>query len=134
MKVASKEIAELKVFGNDWDTKDGTCIRDYIHVMDLADGHVAALKYLQDNNSQIINLNLGTGKGHSVLELINIFQKVNDINVPYCFTKRRKGDQAEIVADNSKILSKLNWSPKKSLESMCLDGWNWHLMNPNGYC
>ena len=134
LKVASKKMSELKVYGNDWDTKDGTCVRDYIHVMDLADGHIEALKYLQNNDPQIVNLNLGTGKGNSVLDLINIFQKVNNIEVPYSFTKRRKGDQAKIVADNSKILSTLNWLPKKSLESMCLDGWNWHLMNPNGYC
>ena len=134
LKVASKKISELKVYGNDWNTKDGTCVRDYIHVVDLADGHIAALKYLQNNDPQIVNLNLGTGKGHSVLDLINIFQAVNNIEVPYSFTKRRKGDQAKIVADNSKILSTLNWFLKKSLESMCLDGWNWHLMNPNGYC
>ena len=134
LKVASKKMTELKVFGNDWNTRDGTCIRDYIHVMDLADGHIAALKYLQNSNSQILNLNLGTGKGHSVLDLINIFQEVNNIEVPYTFTKRRKGDQEKIVADNSKILSTLKWVPKKSLESMCVDGWNWHILNPNGYC
>ena len=133
LKVASKKIAELKVYGNDWNTKDGTCIRDYIHVMDLADGHIAALNYLQNNKPQILNLNIGTGKGHSVLELINIFQEVNNIDVPYSFTKRREGDLEKIVADNSKILSTLNWFPKNSLEKMCIDGWNWHLMNPNGY-
>ena len=133
LKVASKKIAELKVYGKNWNTKDGTCIRDYIHVIDLADGHIAALNYLQNNDPQILNLNIGTGKGHSVLDLINIFQEVNNVDVPYSFTKRREGDLEKIVADNSKILSKLNWFPKNSLEKMCLDGWNWHLKNPNGY-
>ena len=133
LNVASKKISKLKVFGNDWNTKDGTCIRDYIHVTDLAAGHIAALNYLQNNKPQILNLNIGTGKGNSVLDLINIFQKVNNIEVPYFFTKRRLGDQEKLVADNSKILSTLKWVPNKSLENMCIDGWKWHLMNPNGY-
>ena len=133
LNVASKKISELKVFGKDWNTKDGTCIRDYIHVMDLADGHIAALNYLQNNSSQILNLNIGTGIGNSVLDLINIFQDVNNVEVPYSFAKRREGDKAEIIADNTKILSTLNWKPKRSLKNMCIDGWKWHLMNPNGY-
>ena len=133
LNVAAKKINELKVYGKDWNTKDGTCIRDYIHVMDLADGHIAALNYLQNNSSQILHLNIGTGIGNSVLDLINIFQEVNNVEVPYSFVNRREGDKAEIIADNTKILSTLNWEPKRSLKNMCLDGWKWHLMNPNGY-
>ena len=133
LNVAAKKISKLKVFGKDWNTKDGTCIRDYIHVMDLADGHIAALNYLQNNSPQILNLNIGTGIGNSVLDLINIFQEVNNVEVPYSFSKRREGDQAVIIADNTKILSILNWEPKRTLKNMCLDGWKWHLMNPNGY-
>ena len=133
LKVASKEIDELKIYGNDWNTKDGTCIRDYIHVMDLADGHLAALLYLQDNPSQILNLNVGTGEGNSVLELINTFQNVNNVEIPYSFINRREGDQEIVVADNSKILSLLDWRPKRSLKKMCIDGWRWQVLNPNGY-
>ncbi len=133
LNVASKEISKLKVYGNNWNTKDGTCIRDYIHVMDLAEGHVAALNFLESNSSRIINLNIGTGIGSSVLELINIFQDVNNIEVPYEISERREGDQENVVADNTKILSTLNWQPKRSVENMCEDGWRWKLLNPKGY-
>ncbi len=133
LKVASKNINQLKIFGNDWDTRDGTCIRDYIHIMDLANGHIEALKFLQSNNPQILNLNIGTGSGITVLELIKTFERVNNLKIPYSFVGRRKGDMENVVADNSKILEILNWVPKYSLEDMCRDGWNWHLTNPNGY-
>jgi len=133
LKVASKNMKEFKIFGNDWNTRDGTCIRDYIHVMDLVNGHVEALNYLRNNNPQIMNLNIGTGLGSTVLELIKTFEMVNNVKIPYSFTCRRKGDLGCVVADNSKILKTLSWEPKRSLEDMCKDGWNWHLINPKGY-
>ncbi len=123
----------LKVFGNDWPTKDGTCIRDYIHVMDLAEGHLKALDFLFKNASQIIKLNIGTGKGSSVLELIKTFEIVNKVKVPYEFESRREGDAVMVVADNSKAKSILKWCPQRSLEDMCRSGWNWKCLNPNGY-
>lgn len=123
----------LKIFGNDWPTKDGTCIRDYIHVMDLAEGHLKALNFLFKNESQIIKLNIGTGKGKSVLELIKTFEIVNKVKVPYEFDSRREGDAVMVVADNSKAKSILKWSPQRSLEDMCKSGWNWKCSNPNGY-
>ena len=124
---------KLKVFGNDWPTTDGTCIRDYVHVMDLADGHIKALDYLFRNKTQLIKLNIGTGKGHSVLDLIKTFENANNISVPFEFDKRRDGDVCHLVADNSKAKSILNWSPAKSLKEMCIDGWRWKNINPKGY-
>ena len=124
---------KLKVFGNDWPTTDGTCIRDYVHVMDLADGHIKALDYLSRNKTQLIKLNIGTGKGHSVLDLIKTFENANNISVPFEFDKRRDGDVCQLVADNSKAKSILNWSPAKSLKEMCIDGWRWKNINPKGY-
>ena len=133
-KVAAKQIDKLKIFGNDWDTPDGTCIRDYIHVMDVAEGHVSALEHLMGNNiPKKLFLNLGTGKGTSVLELLNIFQEENKINVPYEISSRREGDVARVVADNSKATSLLKWVPKRTIKEMCKDGWNWQVKNPSGY-
>ena len=103
-------------------TIDGTCIRDFIHVMDLADAHVAALEYLFDNNSQIISLNIGTGKGTSVLELVNLFMEVNKCNLPIFFTERRSGDVKRLVADNNLALKKLNWFPKRDLKLVRMVG------------
>ena len=124
---------KLKVFGNDWPTTDGTCVRDYIHVMDLADGHIKALDFLFRNKTQMIKLNIGTGKGHSVLDLIKTFENANNVSVPFEFDKRREGDVCQLVADNSKAKSILNWSPAKSLKEMCIDGWRWKTINPKGY-
>ncbi len=126
---------ELLIFGNDWPTHDGTGVRDYIHVMDLAEGHVSAVEFLNKKiiKSSFLVINLGTGKGTSVLELINIFQKVNKININYKFAERRKGDKAIIFADIRKALELLNWQPKRSIEEMCHDGWEWFLNNPFGY-
>ena len=132
-QVASSKIDKLNIFGDNWPTIDGTGVRDYIHVMDLAEGHLAALDYLLGTKPQIINLNLGTGKGTSVLELIRCFEAVNNIKIPYVITSRREGDIATLIADNSLSLSCLNWSPKRSLEEMCLDGWKWQKLNPKGY-
>ena len=132
-QVALGEREKLIVFGNDWPTSDGTGVRDYIHVMDLAEGHIASLEYLLNHEPQIINFNLGTGIGTSVLELINMFESVNNIKINYQFSARRPGDLASVIADNSKAVSYLNWFPKRSLEQMCFDGWQWQSLNPQGY-
>ncbi len=129
LKVASKELKEIKIFGNDWDTHDGTAVRDYIHVMDVAEGHILALDYLEKNDPKIININLGTGKGYSVLELIKTFEEVNNVKIPYRFSKRRLGDQRFVVADNSLLNKLFNWTPSRDLKSMCKDGWKWKLNN-----
>jgi len=132
-QVALGKFKELKIFGNDWPTKDGTCIRDYIHVMDLAEGHIFALEELFNNDSMILNINLGTALGTSVLELVNIFETVNKLKIPYSFTSRRKGDYPRVVANNKLAKEKLNWSPKRTIEEMCRDGWNWQIKNPQGF-
>ncbi len=129
MNVAKNKKNKLEIFGNNWETKDGTGVRDYIHVMDVAEGHIAALDYLTKNQPEFCNINIGTGKGTSVMELINTFQKVNKIELEYCFGPKRKGDLPSVVADNSLAISKLNWNPKRSLEDMCRDGWNWKLLS-----
>lgn len=123
----------LLIFGNDWPTPDGTGIRDYIHVMDLADGHIKTLEHLMLSSNKNLNLNLGTGKGTSVLELIKIFEKTNKVKVPYEITSRREGDVSHVVADIDLIKKTIGWEPKKNIEDMCRDGWNWKIKNPNGY-
>ncbi len=124
---------ELKIFGNDWPTKDGTAIRDYIHVMDLADAHVKVLENLCHGKSRCINVNIGTGKGTSVLDLVKTFEKVNNIEVPYVFTDRRSGDGCRVVADNSFLIKEFKICPKMSIEDMCRDGWKWKSLNPHGF-
>ena len=125
LKVAIGELDKLKIFGNDWNTPDGTGIRDYIHVMDLAEGHVRAFEFLEKNQPSIINVNLGTGIGTSVLELINTFQKVNKVRINYIFDERRNGDKEYVVADNTKAITILGWRNTRNLEEMCKDGWKW---------
>ena len=133
-KVALGEERLLRIFGNDWPTYDGTCIRDYIHIMDLAYGHFLAFEFmLKNNDKNLTALNIGTGLGTSVLELVNKFQEVNKIKIPYIFSERRKGDSPIVVANNEKAKELLNWSPKRDLKKMCIDGWKWQKMNPNGY-
>ena len=132
-QVASGVLDKLTIYGNDWPTRDGSGIRDYIHVMDLAEGHISALKYLVKNNHQLINFNLGTGLGTSVLELVDIFERANKIKIPFEFSERRKGDSCKVIADNSLALSCLDWEPKRTLKEMCIDGWRWQSLNPNGY-
>ena len=124
LKVASGELEILNVFGNDYNTSDGTGVRDYIHVVDLAKGHISTLKKLENSDSGVYIYNLGTGKGCSVLELVNTFEKVNGIKVNYRITERRAGDLAEYFADSSKALRELNWKTEKTLEDMCKDSWN----------
>ena len=132
-QVAVGRRKRLDIYGNDWPTEDGTCIRDYIHVMDLADGHYAALEYLFKHDSQILNLNLGTGTGTSVLEVVHTFQQVNKCSVAYRFVDRREGDVAISYADSELAKSILEWHPKRNIEDICRDGWAWQSMNPKGY-
>ena len=124
-QVAMGKRSSLKVYGRDWPTKDGTGVRDYIHIMDLAEGHLSALRYLDSQNGIFIYLNLGTSIGTSVLELIRTFEKVNKCKIPYDFADRRAGDVATIIADNKKALDLLNWNPQRTIEDMCVDGWLW---------
>ena len=124
---------ELKIHGNDWPTKDGTPIRDYIHVMDLADVHIKVLENLFHDSSRYINLNIGTGIGTTVLDLVKTFEKVNNVQVPYVFTDRRSGDACYVVADNSLLLNEFEISPRKTIEEMCRDGWKWKTLNPIGF-
>ena len=132
-QVAAGCLDKLTIFGKDWPTPDGSGVRDYIHVMDLAEAHISALEYLIKCGTKIINLNIGTGLGTSVLELINVFERVNKVKIPIVFGSRRIGDCSIVIADNSLAVSSLGWSPKRSLEEMCLDGWKWQLLNRNGY-
>ena len=124
---------ELMIFGRDWPTSDGTPIRDYIHVMDLAEAHINVLENLFQSESRFLNLNIGTGIGTSVMDLVKTFERVNDIKVPFVFTKRRVGDACHVVADNTLLISEFNFKPKRSLEDMCRDGWKWKNLNPHGF-
>ena len=122
-KVLSQEKEKLMVFGNNWPTKDGTCVRDFIHVMDLAEAHVATLDYLLNNNSKRLTINIGTGIGTSVLEIINAFKSLG-ISIPHLFVEKRSGDNPFVVADNQLALKLLNWAPKRNLIDMCKDSLN----------
>lgn len=124
-KVAKKEIDFLSIYGNDWPTPDGTCIRDYIHIMDLADAHSSTLDFLDINKPQNIVLNIGTGVGTSVLEVIHKFMEINKISIPYKYSSRRAGDNPYLVASNKLAKNLLNWQPKKTLSDICIDGWKW---------
>lgn len=125
---------KLNIFGNDYPTSDGTGVRDYIHVMDLAEGHLAALKKIETaafKTPQIINL--GTGKGHSVMEIIHAFEKASCKAIPYRITKRRPGDVAACYADTKLAKKILGWKAKRNLADMCADAWRWQSLNPGGY-
>ena len=125
LKVASGELDKLTIFGNDWPTPDGTGIRDYVHVMDLAEAHCIALKKLLVAENKRYNLNIGTGKGTSVLELIHAFEISNGVKINYIFDSRRDGDLAICVADNSEAIKVLEWNPSRSIYDMCRDSWRW---------
>lgn len=131
-KVAVGELEMLSVFGNDYPTKDGTGIRDYIHVVDLARGHVSAVQYLQNHQGAEV-FNLGSGKGYSVLELVDAFERVNGIKIPYQISPRRAGDLAEFFANPAKALAVLGWKTECNLEQMLADTWRWQKNNPKGY-
>ena len=122
----------LSVFGNDYDTPDGTGVRDYIHVVDLAKGHVAAVKYAAANLGCEV-FNLGTGTGYSVLDMVRSFVEANGVEVPYRIVDRRPGDLATCYADPAKSAEKLQWKAEKNLVDMCRDSWNWQSKNPMGY-
>lgn len=129
-QVAVGKLPHVNVFGNDYDTPDGTGVRDYIHVVDLARGHVAAL---ENSTKGVETYNLGTGKGVSVLELIEAFSEAAGKNIPYQVTERRPGDIASCYADPSKAERQLNWRAEKSIAEACQDSWRWQSQNPNGY-
>lgn len=131
-QVAVGKREQLSVFGNDYPTPDGTGVRDYIHVTDLALGHVKALDYLQQHQG-IEAINLGTGAGYSVLDMVNAFSQVNKVEVPYQVAPRRPGDIATCYAEPSKAKQLLNWQTEKSLDDMVRDSWRWQSQNPNGY-
>lgn len=128
-KVAAGNLKELSVFGNDYNTPDGTGVRDYIHVVDLAKGHLLALNKLDKEQKGIYIYNLGTGKGYSVLDLVNTFERVNNIKVPYVIAPRRPGDIASCYSDPTKALKELGWSAEKNLDDMCKDSWNFQVKN-----
>ena len=131
-RVAAGKLKEVNVFGGDYPTKDGTGVRDYIHVVDLALGHLKALDKLVSNPGLVI-YNLGTGRGYSVLEIINTFAKASGRKIPYKIVKRRDGDIAECYADPSKAETELNWLATRGIEEMCADSWRWQLHNPDGF-
>ena len=132
-QVAIGRRERLSVFGNDYDTHDGTGVRDYIHVADLARGHVAAVGYTAGHKGCEV-FNLGTGTGYSVLDMVQTFMSVNGVAVPYVITGRRPGDIATCYADPAKSAALLGWKAEKTLADMCRDSWNWQSKNPNGYC
>ncbi len=131
-QVAIGKLECLGVFGDDYDTPDGTGVRDYIHVVDLAKGHVAAIKKLEEKKGVLI-YNLGTGKGYSVLDVVHAFEKACGKEIPYAVKPRRPGDIAVCYADPAKAKAELGWEAENGIEEMCADSWKWQSMNPNGY-
>ena len=132
-QVAVGKRDRLQVFGNDYDTIDGTGVRDYIHVSDLAEGHVAALHHLTDSSGRSFTANLGTGRGHSVLELVRAFERASGRPIPYDIVARRPGDVAACYADASRARELLSWQATRGIDEMCADSWRWQQSNPNGY-
>ena len=131
-QVAIGKRDHLSVFGNDYDTPDGTCVRDYIHVVDLALGHVKAVQKVEGEKGGFI-YNLGTGKGYSVLDVVNAFKKASGIDIKYEIVARRAGDLAVCYSDPSKAYKELGWKAERDIEEMCEDSWRWQKQNPNGY-
>lgn len=131
-QVAVGKLKELGVFGNDYDTPDGTGVRDYIHVVDLAEGHVAALKKIKDNCGLEI-YNLGTGTGYSVLDMVKNFEEASGVKIPYVIKERRPGDIATCFASAQKAKDELGWEAKRGIKEMCEDSWRWQSQNPNGF-
>ncbi len=132
-QVAVGNLKELSIFGKDYDTVDGTGVRDYIHVVDLAVGHVAALKHIDEHLDGLMTINLGAGRGYSVLELVRTFEETNSKAIPYKFVQRRAGDIAIYYADTSLAKEKLGWETKLNLSDICRDTWRWQSQNPQGY-
>lgn len=132
-QVAVGKLECLGVFGKDYDTPDGTCVRDYIHVVDLACGHVKALKKMNENEGGVWIYNLGTGMGYSVLDVIHAFEEANGLKISYVFKDRRAGDVPQCYADPAKAEKELGWKAERGLKEMCRDSWNWQKNNPEGY-
>jgi UDP-glucose 4-epimerase len=132
-QVAVGRRSRLQVFGGDWPTKDGTGVRDYIHVMDLAEGHLATIEYLLNHPPQVLTLNLGRGEGYSVLEVIRAFERASGVGIKFDVVGRRPGDAGNTVADARLAEQRLGWTAKRGLEEICRDGWAWQRRNPNGY-
>lgn len=132
-QVAVGKLDCLGVFGNDYDTPDGTCVRDYIHVVDLADGHVKALSKMKTAEGGVWIYNLGTGTGYSVLDVINAFEAANNLKIPYTFKERRAGDVPQCYSNAEKAEQELGWTAKRDLKEMCEDSWRWQKNNPEGY-
>ena len=132
-QVAIGKLPKLRVFGSDYPTKDGTGVRDYIHVVDLALGHIAALRRLESHPGELVTVNLGTGNGYSVLEMVHAFEEASGRKVPYEIVARRPGDVAECYADPSRALELLGWKAERGLREMCEDAWRWQSNNPDGY-
>lgn len=130
--MAAGKREKLYINGNDYPTPDGTGVRDYIHVCDLAEGHTAALPYCMSHRGTAV-FNLGTGRGYSVMEVVTAFEKANGLKIPYEIAPRRLGDIAEQYSDASKAQRELGWTAKRSLEDMCRDSWNWQKNNPKGF-
>jgi UDP-glucose 4-epimerase len=130
--VAVGELEELAVFGDDYDTPDGTCIRDYIHVVDLARGHLNALEKLEENPGLIIH-NLGTGQGYSVLDVVTAFERATGQTIARRIAPRRAGDAPAVYNDPHLAEQELGWKANLGIEAMCRDAWNWQQKNPNGY-
>ncbi len=131
-QVAVGKLKELGVFGNDYDTPDGTGVRDYIHVVDLAKGHVKAVEKIRENPGTEI-YNLGTGTGYSVLDIVHTFEKASGVKIPYVIKERRAGDIATCYADASKAKRELGWEAEYGILEMCEDSWRWQKNNPEGY-
>ena len=131
-QVACGKLPKLRIFGGDYPTPDGTGVRDYLHVMDLADGHIAALKKLE-RQTGLFTYNLGTGRGCSVLEMIEAFRRATGREIPFEITGRRPGDVPSYYADPSRAKAELGWQASRSIEEMCRDAWNWQSKNPAGY-
>ena len=131
-QTALGRLKELHVFGNDYPTPDGTGVRDYIHVVDLAEGHVAAIEYARDHTG-CEAFNLGTGEGYSVLDIVHAFERVNHIKVPYEIAPRRAGDPPTVYARVGKAETMLHWKARRTLDQMCADSWRWQTQNPHGY-
>lgn len=131
-QVAVGKLEKLSVFGDDYPTHDGTGVRDYIHVVDLSIGHLKALEKLRENPG-VVTYNLGTGRGYSVLDVVEAFEKASGQDIPYEITDRRPGDIASCYADPTKAEEELGWKAKRDIIDMCKDSWRWQSQNPDGY-
>ena len=132
-QVAVGRLDKLSIYGNDYDTPDGTGVRDYLHVVDLAQGHVKALQHLAELPGLAL-FNLGAGRGYSVLEMVRSFEHATGIRIPHAVAPRRPGDIGSYYADVGRAADVLGWRAERSLEQMCADAWRWQSQNPDGYC